>query len=414
MSQEFSTKVALSSFFRPVKGTGTSTTGKPLLESRVRASFSVGQQAELAVAIVPSAQHLFGPRGVCLHPDGSFWVADTGHHRLLGWHRVPERDNQPADILIGQADFSREGRNAKSIPSASTCNVPTGICAWREGIALADPWNHRILLWRSVPAANNQPADIVLGQRDFTSMLANHGADRPGPATLHWPYGVSEVDGKLVVCDTGNRRVLIWDDPCVSGQSADGVLGQPGFTTRDENAGHAVSAMSMRWPHQAQAWKGGLVVADAGNNRIMFWKTLPQTAGRPCDGVLGQKDMQGCDHNRGAYYPTAHALNMPYAVAVSNDLLLVADTANSRLLAFDDPADRSGTGSGTKSGTDSATDCAASHLGAQVDFSAKGDNRWGMPVRDSLCWPYGLSVRGQTVAIADSGNNRVMLWDLHA
>jgi hypothetical protein len=31
--------------------------------------------------------------------------------------------------------------------------------------------------------------------------------------------------------------------------------------------------------------------------------------------------------------------------------------------------------------------------------------------RDTLCWPYGAAAAGGTLAVADSGNNRVLLWD---
>jgi hypothetical protein len=55
---------------------------------------------------------------------------------------------------------------------------------------------------------------------------------------------------------------------------------------------------------------------------------------------------------------------------------------------------------------------AAFGLVGQPDFLAKGDNRWGRPVRDSLCWPYGVSACGDTLVVADSGNSRVLLWDL--
>jgi hypothetical protein len=30
---------------------------------------------------------------------------------------------------------------------------------------------------------------------------------------------------------------------------------------------------------------------------------------------------------------------------------------------------------------------------------------------DTLCWPYSVAASGATVVIADSGNNRVLLWD---
>jgi len=139
-----------------------------------------------------------------------------------------------------------------------------------------------------------------------------------------------------------------------------------------------------------------LAVADAGNNRVMVWDALPAANGQPADAVLGQGAMQDCDLNRAAYYPSSMAMNMPYALAVLQGRLVVGDTANSRLLGFSD----------TGMGAD------ADRLTGQPDFAAKGDNRWGMAERDSLCWPYGLSALGSTVAVADSGNNRVLIWDV--
>jgi hypothetical protein len=123
---------------------------------------------------------------------------------------------------------------------------------------------------------------------------------------------------------------------------------------------------------------------------------MPTQNGQPCDALLGQREMTACDHNMSSYYPTAAALNMPYAMAAHEDLLLVGDTANSRMLGWRDPA----------MGAD------AMALAGQPDFAAKGDNRWHDAVRDSLYWPYGLSVLNNMVAIADSGNNRVLIWDI--
>ncbi len=389
-------RVSFSPSFEPIKAPGTATIGLPLLDGAGAKVILGWEPSHLAEPISPSPSVLFGPRGVCLHPDGSLWVCDTGHHRLLRWRRAPDADNAPADLVIGQPGFAREGRNAKGEPSAASLNVPTGVCDWGRGLAVADAWNHRVLLWRAAPTRDNQPADIVLGQQDGTQALANRGADHPNAATLHWPYGVAEIDGKLVVADTGNRRVLIWNDPQATGDRADIVLGQPDFDARDENAGRAVNALGMRWPHGVALWRGMLAVSDAGDNRIMLWKGMPDRSGAPCDLVLGQKDFSGCDHNMAAYYPSAAALNMPYAIAVAGGRLIATDTASSRLIAF----------------SEAATGAAADRLTGQRDFASKGDNGWGVPRRDSLCWPYGLSVRGDTVAVADSGNNRVMLWPL--
>jgi hypothetical protein len=352
----------------------------------------------LAAPIAPRADTLFGPRGVCLaRAGGPLFVCDTGHHRLLIWSRTPALDRVPADFLIGQLDFLQEGRNANGEVGATTFNVPTGVAAADHVLAVADAWNHRVLLWHGYPNASNRRADVVLGQVDFTGCLANRGANVARGDTLNWCYGVAITDGRLFVADTGNRRVLMWDPiPMTNGAPADLVMGQRNFITRDENAGEGAGALGMRWPHGIATADSKILVTDAGNNRIMVWQNLPTANGRPCDFVLGQADVMGLDHNQAGYDPTASALNMPYGLDVQGERLVVADTANSRLLGFDTDA--------------LAMAATARRLAGQHDFTAKGDNRWGLPVRDSLCWPYDVACRGGTVVIADSGNNRVLLW----
>ncbi len=352
----------------------------------------------LAVPVKPDAISLFGPRGACLAGDeGPLWVSDTGHHRLLGWARAPLTSDTPADWIIGQPDFRHEGRNAKGEPGAATLNVPTGITPCGAGLAVADAWNHRVLIWRRLPCDHNTPADLVLGQQDFNSMQANRGAENPTADSLFWPYGIHWDGARLWVADSGNRRVLMWNGlPAHNGQAADLVLGQQGFTCRDENAGGEPSASSMRWPHGLTLWQDRLCVSDAGNNRIMVWDTVPTQNNTPCDHTLGQSDVSSVDNNQSLYWPNEASLNMPYGCAAAGNWLMAADTANSRLIAWH--AD------------DCHTGAPARALSAQPDFRAKGDNRWQLPAHDSLCWPYGVTHCAGLVAVADSGNNRVLLW----
>ena len=354
----------------------------------------------LATPVRPDADTLFGPRGAALAgPQGPLFVCDTGHHRLLVWRMPPQQDGTPADLVFGQPDFAGEGRNAKRDIGPKTLNVPTGIAIGPGGVlAVADAWNHRVLLWHGLPLSPRQPPDIVLGQADFTSGLANRGRDKPAADTLNWCYGAAIRGGRLIVADTGNRRVLVWNTlPQINGAPADLVLGQRDFWTRDEGGGGPMDAAGMRWPHAAALDGGRLFVADAGTSRIMVWHHLPDANGAPCDAVLGQADFAGADHNRGAYDPAAASLHMPYGVAATAGRLVVADTANSRLLGFDL--------------ADIETGMAADRLSGQRSFRDKGENRWERPGRDTLCWPYGVSVCGDTAIVADSGNNRVLLWD---
>ncbi|MEM6785934.1 MAG: hypothetical protein AAF928_04100 [Myxococcota bacterium] len=358
-----------------------------------------GSDDPLVPLITPDAQSLFGPRGAALlGPEGPLVVADTGHHRLLGYRDIPNEDRVAADWLIGQPDFATEGRNGgrDEEARADTLNVPTGVAAYGDGgLVVADGWNHRVLIWHTCPRESHVPADLVLGQADFRGSSPNRDGT-VGAATMHWPFGVLVHQGRLIVADTGNRRVLIWNElPTANGQPADLVLGQPHFDTRSDNGGGDVDARTMRWPHDLAVCGDALVVTDAGNNRLMVWREWPgDHHHRPADRILGQANAHVVDHNRSSYWPRAETLNMPYAVAAHRHELLIADTANSRLLGWPHDAEE------------------ARRLTGQRHFQAKGDNRWEAPVRDSLCWPYGLNVTGDVAVVSDTGNHRVLLWRL--
>ncbi|AFY30651.1 NHL repeat containing protein [Calothrix sp. PCC 7507] len=362
------------------------------------------EPGQLAIPIAPSAKTMFGPRAACLISEtGPLWVSDTGHHRLLGWRKLPTQDSQNADWVIGQPDFYHEGQNAKSTPGKATFSVPTGICACGGGLVVADAWNHRILIWKNLPEDHNVPADLVLGQANFKDNEPNRGSQLAAPNTLNWPYGVFYHQGKLFVADTGNRRVLIWHQlPTEIGQPADLVLGQPDMISRNENGGNSPTAASMRWCHDITFWGDNLVVTDAGNHRVMIWQGMPTENNAPCSVVLGQKNFDLVEMNQGFYLPSASSLSMPYGVDVFGDWLLVADTANSRLLGWR-----------KLESILSLQGAVADIVAGQVDFKSKGENHnFGLPTRDSLNWCYGVKVCGNTAVVADSGNNRILLWRL--
>lgn len=349
--------------------------------------------------LTPSATAMYGPRGAQrFGEDGPLWVADTGHHRLLGYRRTPTEDRTPADWVLGHRNFEREGRNSGyDQASAQTMNMPTGIQPYGDrGMIVADSWNNRVLIWRDRPEDSHVPADLVLGQANFEDQAPNRGREGPGPDTLHWPFQVLIHQGRLYVADAGNRRVLGWNQlPIENGQPADFVLGQPNLHHRSDNAGGPADARTLRWPHDLTIFAGNLAIADAGNNRVLIYDGAPTDPETPARWVLGQDHFQAVDHNRGENLPTAASLSMPYGLDARGDRLLVADTSNSRLLGYRGPL---------------SNGAPAVALTGQEDFRLKGDNRWQLPVRDSLCWPYGLKLSGDLAIVADTGNHRVVLW----
>ena len=309
----------------------------------------------------------------CERNGGPLFVCDTGHHRLLIW-RKPPRATKPTPIcVIGQPDFSREGRNAKGEVGAATLNVPTGVAACDGVLAVADAWNHRVLIWHGDPEDSNRPADIVLGQADFGCGLANRGAQRAGSRYAElvlrrrhrrWPadrrrYRQSSRAGleREFRPRTARRPIWFW-----------GSAISPPATTMPAAGG----ALGMRWPHGIAAARGMLfVVRRRQQPRDGLAQVVRGGTARPAISCSARPNSTGLDHNRASYYPTLqrheHAL---WRRAVQGGMLVVADTANSRLLGFEldgsrwmRPRSRS-----------PASSC----------FREKGDNRW-RPPRGTAC-----------------------------
>ncbi len=343
-------------------------------------------------AAQPSMAWLYSPRGVFISDD-LLVVADSGNHRVLIWHGIPGRDEQPADVVLGQPDGDTEGPAAGGRGPERGMQLPTGVLVHDGRLLVADAWHHRILVWDTVPTANDVAPDLVIGQPDASAVEANRGGTCSASG-LYWPFGIAMVGGAFWVADTGNRRVLGWRNGIpAADQAADVILGQPDATSHDENRGGPAGPDSFRWAHDIAGRDDLLLVADAGDHRVLGWSPLPD-ADRPADLVVGQPDFTSAEE--WPYGPhTGDRMRFPYAVCLDGTRLAVADTANNRILLWDGMPDGP---------------VGADYVLAQPDFSSNGENRWTSVQHDTLCWPYGLSLHGDTLAVADSGNNRVMIW----
>ncbi len=342
----------------------------------------------------PTAAQLYAPRGVWLD-DEQLVVADTGNHRVLIWcDPASLTDHRPADVVLGQPDFESEGAQASGRGPEHGMRLPTGVLIDRGRLVVADAWNHRILVWDTVPRESGARPDVVLGQSDAVSVEENRGA-ACGPDGFYWPFGIAVVDGTFYVADTGNRRVLAWTGIPEPGRDPELILGQPSAEAREENRGR-LGGDSFRWPHAIAGDDSQVLIADAGNHRVLTWEPRPERD-RPADRVLGQPDFESASEF--PYAPqSAQILRFPYAVAVDDGLLAAADTANNRVLIWD-RLPQGSTG-------------AADRVLGQPDFTTNGENRWDAVGPDTLCWPYGICLHRGRLAVADSGNNRVMVWTL--
>ena len=172
----------------------------------------------------PTARTLSSPSGVW--SDGTrVVVLDYENNRALIWNTFPTANFTPADVVLGQGDFTHNTSNdddqdgtEDSMPSDRTLNYPyDGVFCKNDQLFIADYDNNRVLVWNTFPTTNFAPADVVLGQVDFTGSTANDADNdgtedaTPSATTLYEPKGIYIEGDKLIVADGGNYRYLIYE-----------------------------------------------------------------------------------------------------------------------------------------------------------------------------------------------------------
>lgn len=338
------------------------------------------------------------PRGVCI-AGGRLFVSDTGQNRVFIWNNIPKTTYAAPDVVLGQSAASDTGRNAGQDAAASSLLYPSGL--WSDGhqLVVADAWNHRILIWHSMPQRHGQPADVVVGQPDTSSNLPNvYGVGSPPTArSLYWPYGVSVHEGRLFIADTGNRRVLVYDQlPEAHYAAADAVIGKPDMNTRDYESEDAV------WPYAVKLGpEGQLAITDTQYYRVLLWHHWRDALLHKAAVVVGQPNMEQSGQNQFGLFPAAHTLSWCYDSAFYNNGLLVADTGNSRILCFQRIPEHNNP--------------AADALIGRPDFHTGSEHAATiLGTEQAMYWPFSISPDPSQalLAIADTGNHRILLHQL--
>ncbi|MFN7928676.1 MAG: hypothetical protein U0Y68_12135, partial [Blastocatellia bacterium] len=196
-------------------------------------------------------------------------------------------NSQAAVSVIGQANFSSNNPGT----TATTLNSPAAVAVdpISHKVFVADNLNNRVLRYSSLAAlSNGNAAEGVFGQNDFTTSLF---PSPPTASSMSQPTDVFvDSAGRLWVADGNNDRVLRFDNAATkaNGAAADGVLGQPGFVTK--NFVNPPTASSLTSPVGVFADTGGrLWVADSLNHRVLRYDNAAAKGnGAAADGVLGQ------------------------------------------------------------------------------------------------------------------------------
>ncbi len=335
------------------------------------------------------------PRGVWL-TQKYLLVSDTGRNRIFIWSH-PEQPHLPPSLILGQDHQGKTERNQGGKVSASTLQYPSGI--WSDGktLVVADAWNHRVLIWHSFPTKNGQAADVVLGQPNFEQNQPNVKGvgSSPDAQTLYWPYGVFSDGTHLWIADTGNRRVLFYEEiPAYSYKAADRVIGQADFTTKDYDTSSAT------WPYAVKLGPNGeLAIVDTNAYRVLVWKHYEEAFSDLPSIILGQPHLDAKGQNQFKLFPEAYTLNWCYDVLFYREGIWVADAGNSRILGWDQ--------------LPTTHNQPAQHLIGQASFQLGGENQYNMhSTEHTLYWPFSLASKEHLMAVADTGNHRIIYYSI--
>ena len=299
-------------------------------------------------------------------------VADTDSNRVLIWNTIPTVNNTPADVVVGQPNFTTN--TSLNPPTSKSLSGPQGVWIQNGRLYVADTHNNRVLIWNSIPTSNGAAADVVLGQPNFTVGIVNDITQitpNPQANTLTTPVAVTSDGTHLYVTDLGYNRVLIWNRiPTTNDAPADVVLGQPDMTSALANNGFSgiaatdandktnkqspvlcpvsngtdpasnptypdVCEATLSFPRFAMSDGGHrLFVSDGGNDRILVYNSIPTVNGQKADFILGQV---GGQINQAS--DDSNSLRTPGQLAWDGSNLYCADTYNRRITVYS-PADQ--------------------------------------------------------------------------
>ena len=231
-------------------------------------------------------------------------------------------NGQNAAYVVGQPDFTTFNTGETNKDFYFPYQI--AIDYTNHKLYVTDYGNYRVLRF-AYPITSNYPA----AERVFGVT----GSPYCSRKQMMGPCGVAVYNGTLWVTDADNSRILKFNNAhlaATDSPDADGVLGQPDFTSSDPGT----TASNLYYPQSLSIdASGNLWVVDRFNQRVLKYNNASNKAnGASSDLVLGQPDFTS--NSSGT---TQSTMNSPYGVFVSGTTVWVADLMNSRVLRFDNP-----------------------------------------------------------------------------
>lgn len=371
----------------------------------------LGQADFTSNATALDASHLYNLRDLEYDSDNDWlYVMDTrnpgGGGRILVFDVATTTPLENAIYVIGQPNFTT------SVDALTQSGLSINLSAISLDITndrLFANDGARTLVYdvSTGNIANGINATNVLGQPNFTTRVyaVNATTDDNAGGLYYEP-----IHNKLYLPSRNNNRVLVYDVASITDyEAATQVLGQtdgtsastPGmdFTKNIGNDGANLWGFSSPTGSAYDTVNHKLYVTDNGNCRIVVYNldATNSLTDRIPDYVIGQSSMAG---NPDCSTVSASSLGGSYGSPVidtKNNRLFVVDIGNKRVLVYN-------LGS-------LATGMSASYVLGQPNFTTNSNNT----TQDGLSFPGGASYDpdGERLFVADTSNNRVIVYDVN-
>lgn len=238
------------------------------------------------------------PSGIAFLPSGDLVVADTGSHTI--------KKVSPAGVVSLLAGVENVDGSADGPANSATFNGPTGVATTDNGeVYVSDTYNDRI---RFIDR-QGVVATVSGGSRGF----ADGGPD----AKFDTPIGIALWHDKLLVADSGNRRIRV-----VEPQHSVSTLAGTG--DEDLGDGTLASAAFVLPTAVAVDDTGAIFIADGNAIRVIGRRAFPfvETLSGETRGYLDGTSSQA-------------RFNRPSGIAIDGSgFVLVADSDNRAIRAL--------------------------------------------------------------------------------
>jgi len=301
-------------------------------------------------------------------------------------------------LFVSSAGGIRMFRDYAAVATGATAGFELGVSSLglsSQGQMLVRVSASRVLIYNTAPADDQAEPDVILGD----------GADCAADAFNSPRAAIITPRGQLVVADTANNRVLIWDAIPAPGVVPK-VIGQHDTTVcsandSDGNGTTDTDPSNQTLNGPSSVWSDGhkLVVVDQGNNRVLIWDDFPNADFQAATRVIGQASFTfGAANGGNGLVPSNATLFQPESVDVRDSgQLAVSDAGNNRVLIWDRfPTAVTGEG--------------ANQVIGQSGFDTRAANAGGTTEANTLSDPSGVRFDGRNLLVVDRGNHRVLVF----